>query len=199
MKLQGKHSIIPARPSLALLVHIASAAVLFFTAAFSLSADNSDSDSAYARWIKPWSERPAASPALDGAGLKLIVSNVRGEADAAVVAAMTPVQRLNLAYHIRVSATEVATNGGFRSYVVSNTDARTSDVRWLSPNEIRQLDELLGQLPADNSQLPPPGNRVVLQVWTDGQWRVHVYDGNHLPPEAQAVVNHLAKPYSKLF
>jgi hypothetical protein len=196
MKPPGQRSIIPANLPLAKLVRVIFAAVIFFTAAISLSA--ADATNAYASWIKPWSERPVTSPALD-APLKLIVSNVRGELDEAAVTAMTPVQRLDLAYHIKVSATEVATNGGYRSYVVSNTDARTSDIRWLSPNGIWQLDGLISILPDDNSQLPPAGNRIVVQFRADGQWRIRVYDGNNLPPEAQAVLNLLAKPYRKLF
>jgi hypothetical protein len=180
-----------------LIVRCVFVAVLFFVAEFSLSA--ADSNSAYAHWVKPWAERPATSPALAGAELKLLVSNVRGEADIATASAMTPMQRLELAYHIRVSATEVATNGAIRSYVVSNTDARTSEVRWLTPGELQKLDQLLAQLPSDASQLPPAGNRVVLQTSTDGQWCVRVYDGNNLPAEVQTVLVLLAKPASKLF
>ena len=197
MKRDTKNAIFPSRSGLVRLVCGTFAGVIFFTAAVSLPA--ADATSAYARWVKPWSERPATSPALDGAGLKLIVSAVRGEAGNDVVTAMTPLQRLNLAYHIQVSATEVATNGACRSYVVSNTYTRTSEVRWLSPNGSQQLDDLIAGLPEDHSQLPPAGNRIVLQVWADGQWRIHVYDGNQLPPEVQAVLSLLAKPYSKLF
>ncbi|MEI7534055.1 MAG: hypothetical protein WCK57_06750 [Verrucomicrobiae bacterium] len=171
-------------------------AVLFFFAGFSLSA--ADSNSAYASWIKPWSERPATSPAL-AAGLKLIVSNVRGEVDIAQAVAMTPIQRLNLSYHIQVSTAEVATNGSIRSYVVSNTDARTSEVRPLASGVINNLDDLIAMLPPDGSQLPPAGNRIVVQFRADGQWRVRVYDGNHLPPEVKALLGWLAKPYDKLF
>lgn len=197
MKRHAKDAIFPTRSGLVRLVCSTFVGVIFFIAADSLPA--ADATSAYTRWVKPWSERPATSPALDGAGLKLIVSAVRGEAGNDVVTAMTPLQRLNLSYHIQVSATEVATNGACRSYVVSNTSAQTSEVRWLSPNGIQQLDDLITGLPEDNSQLPPAGNRIVLQVWADGQWRIHVYDGNQPPPEVQAVLSLLAKPYSKLF
>jgi len=190
MKRRGQFSILPLSSPLALFVRSVFVAVIFFVAAISLSA--ADADSAYAKWIKPWSERPATSPSLDGTELKLIASSVRGEA--AAVTAMTPLQRVDLSYHIKVSATEVATNGGFRSYVVSNTYAQTGDVRWLSAEDVRQLDQLLAKLPEDNSQLPPAGNRVVLQVRADGQWRIRVYDGNNLPPEAQSVLSLLAKP-----
>ena len=172
-------------------------AVFFSVAEFSLAA--ADTNSTYAHWIKPWSAHPATSPALAGAGLKLLVSNVRGEAEVTAVSAMTPMQRLDLAYHIRVSATEVATNGAVRSYVVSNTDARTSDARWLSPGQLQLLDQLIAQLPDDASQLPPAGNRVVLQTFSNGQWCVRVYDGNHLPTEVQSVLSFLAQPYGKLF
>jgi hypothetical protein len=194
----------PRQPSIALassflakLVSRACVAVIFFAAAFSSSA--ADSTNAYAKWIEPWTERPVTSPALAGVELKLIVSKVQGETNAAAVAAMTPVQRIYLAYHIQVSAAEVATNGSFRSYVVSNTDARTGDVRWLSPNELWQLDQLISILPDDNSQLPPAGNRIVVQFRADGQWHVRVYDGNNLPPEVQGVLSLLARPYGKLF
>ena len=180
-----------------LIVRSVFAAMLFLVAGFSSSA--ADATNAYARWIKPWSERPTTSPALAGAGLKLVVSNVRGEPDMAAASALTPMQRLDLAYHIRVSATEVATNGAVRSYVLSNTDARTSEVRWLSPGALPRLDQLLAQLPDDASQLPPAGNRVVLQTFTNGQWCVHVYDGKNLPAEVQSTLNFLAQPYEKLF
>jgi hypothetical protein len=179
-----------------LIVRFVFGAVLCFVASFSLAA--ADTNSTYVQWIKPWTQRSATSPALTG-DLKLIVSNIRGEVDSAQAITMTPVQRLKLAYHIRVSATEVATNGAIRSYVVSNTDARTSEARWLSPKEIRDLTDLISILPTDDSTLPPAGNRVVIQVRADNQWQVHVYDGNHLPTEAQSILNFLAQPNEKLF
>lgn len=196
MKPHGQPSVDKTSSLLVNFAAIIFAAVIFLTTGISSAADIAPTN-AYASWIKPWSERPATSPALD-APLTLIVSNVRGELDAAV-ATMTPVQRLNLAFHIQVSAAEVATNGGFRSYVVSNTDARTGDVRWLSPNGIWQLDQLISILPEDNAELPPAGNRMVFQFRAEGHWRIRVYDGNNLPPEAQAILNLLAKPYAKLF
>lgn len=196
MKLHGKRPGVPARSSLALLFRLILVAGIFSAATLPLSA--ADSDTAYAKWIKPWTERPANSPALGGAGLKLMVSCVQGEVDAAV-AAMTPVERLRLAYHLKVSAAEVATNGGFRSYIVSNTDARTSAVRQLSSEDFQLLDPLLEQLPDDQAQLPPAGKRVVVQFRSGGQWHVRVYDGNKLPPEVTDLLQLLAKPYAKLF
>jgi hypothetical protein len=190
-------SIAPASLFLAKLVRRVCVAVIFFAAAFSSSA--ADSTNAYAKWIEPWTQRPVTSPALNGVELKLIVSKVQGETNAAAVAVMTPVQRLDLAFHISVSAAEVATNGSFRSYVVSNTYARTGDVRQLSPNGLWQLDQLISILPDDNSQLPPAGDRIVVQFRAAGQWHVRVYDGNNLPPEVQGVLSLLARPYGKLF
>ena len=95
--------------------------------------------------------------------------------------------------------TKVTTDGNFRSYVVSNTYDQSSDVRQLSPKDFQQLDQLLAKLPEDNSQLPPAGNRIVVQIFADGQWRVRVYDGSNLPPEVKAVLSLLAKPADKLF
>ena len=172
-------------------------AIIFAAAAWSLSA--AEVTNTYANWVKPWTEQPATSPTLSGAGLKLIVTSVRGEVDAAATAAMTPVQRIYLSYHLKVAATEVATNGDFRSYVVSNTYAEPGEVRRLSPEDFLQLDRLLAKLPEDNLQLPLAGNRIVLQVIVDGQWRARVYDGANLPPEVKAVLGLLAKPADKLF
>ncbi|HEX7570700.1 MAG TPA: hypothetical protein VF492_09360 [Verrucomicrobiae bacterium] len=196
MKPQGKPPVVPAVSSLPMLVRSLFAAVIVFAA---LPLFAADSDPAYARWVKSWAERPVTSPALGGAGLKLVVSCVRGEAADATVTAMTPVDRLKLSYHIKVSSTEVATNGSFRTFTLSNTDAQTSAVRQLSVEDLKILDPLLGQLPDDHAQLPPAGQRVVVQFLTAGQWHVRVYDGNKLPPEVTDVVNLLAKPYDKLF
>ena len=172
-------------------------ALVFCLATPSLFA--ADAADAYANWIKPWTEQATNSPVLGGAGLKLLVSCVQGETNAAAAAAMSPVDRLALAYHLQVLATEVATNGEFRSYAVSNTNPQTSAVRQLSPSDFTMLNLLVNRLPSDNGQLPPPGKRVVMQSLADGQWRVRVYDGNHLAPEVEDVLNLLAKPYDKLF
>jgi len=128
-----------------------------------------------------------------------MVSLVKGEADAAAVAAMTPLQRLDLAFHIQVSTAEVATNGSLRSYNVSNSDAKTSTVRRLAPEDFQLLDALLDRLPDDHAQLPPAGRRVIVQFLSSGQWQIRVYDGNQLPPEVQDLLSLLAKPYDKLF
>jgi hypothetical protein len=154
-------------------------------------------DSAYAAWIKPWAERPLTSPALGEAGLKVIVSTITGEAESSAVAQMNPVERLNLAYRIRVAADEVATNGVYRSYFVSNTGSDATGSRPLAEADFQKLTELLGQLPDDHAQLPPAGRRVVVQVAENGQWRVRVYDGNQLPPEVKAVLEQLANPFDK--
>jgi len=195
MKPHGKSKNILAGSSLAKFYRRAFVAIIFSTAAWSLSA--AEATNTYASWVKPWMEQPATSPSLNGAGLKLVVTSVRGEVDPATVIAMTPVQRIYLSYHLKVSATEVATNGDFRSYVVSNTYAEPGNVRQLAPKDFQQLDQLLAKLPEDNSQLPPAGNRLVLQVLEDGQWRVRVYDGSNLPPEVKAVTNLLAPPADK--
>ena len=197
MKLHGKQALVPASSKLARLVASLFVAIIFSTTTLPLSA--ADTDTTYARWIKPWAERSATSPALDGAGLKLIVSCVEGETNAAAVAAMSPKDRLTLAYHLRVSTTEIATNGWCRSFVVSNTNARTSPNRQMAPADWGMLDTLLSQLPSDNGQLPPAGRRVIIQIWAADQWQVHVYDGNNLPPEVTNVLALLARPYDKLF
>jgi len=83
--------------------------------------------------------------------------------------------------------------------VVSNSSARTSTTRWMVPADWQMLDALLIRLPSDNGQLPPPGQRIIIQIWADGQWQIHVYDGNNLPTEVANVLTLLARPYDKLF
>ena len=176
------------------LIRAALAALLLLLA---LPVSAADSAAAYAAWIKPWAERPLASPALGDAGLKVIVSTITGEAGLDVVAKMTPVERLNLAYRIRVAATEVATNGIHRNYFVSNTGAEADSSRPLNEADFQKLTESLAQLPDDHAQLPPPGRRVVVQTVENGQWRIRVYDGNQLPPEVKAVLDQLANPFDR--
>jgi hypothetical protein len=152
---------------------------------------------AYAAWIKPWAEQPTASPRLDGAELKLIVTTVRGEADLTTITNMTPVERLNLSYRIKVSAVEVATNGASQSYFVSNTDSKTGPLKQLSVMDRQMLEQWLAQLPVDGAQLPPPGQRVIVQVRENDSWRVHVYDGAKPSPALKAILALLANPFDK--
>ncbi len=172
-------------------------AAVFFTTVVSLLAvaDTSPSASAYAKWIKPWAARPTTSAALNGAELKLIVTTVRGEAAPDAVAAMTPKERLYLSFHIMVSATEVATNGDSLSYFTSNTQSSRAPVKPLSADDLQKLDQAVAQLPDDGGQLPPAGQRVIVQVLENGQWHVHVYDGAAAPAPVKSILTLLANPY----
>lgn len=152
----------------------------------------------YAAWTKSWVSRPSTNAALGDASLKAVVSIVAGEKELSAVTNMTPVERLDLAYHLKISATDVATNGSCHCYFVSNTGSQ-AEPRQLSPGDLQKLDEALSRLPDDHAQLPPPGKRVVVQVWEKekGAWHVRVYDGKHLPPEVKAVLDLLANPCDK--
>ncbi len=168
-------------------------------AAFPLWAADSDSDasapSAYAKWIKPWAARPTTSPVLNGAELKVMVTVVEGETSSSTATNMTPLERLYQGYHIKVSTAEVATNGDYRSYFVSNTDALTTPVRRLSTKDFQQLEQLVAQLPEDNAQLPPPGKRIIVQVLEDDEWHVHVYDGTKASSGVKSILTLLANPF----
>ena len=150
--------------------------------------------SAYAKWIKPWAAKPTTSPVLGGAELKVMVTTVSGESSSSTVAKMTPLERLYQSYQIKVSTAEVATNGDYRSYFISNTDALTTPVHRLSANDLQQLTQWLAQLPDDNAQLPPPGQRVIVQVLEDDEWQVHVYDGTKAPASVNSILDLLANP-----
>lgn len=169
------------------------AALVFLAAANHSWA--ADAATYYASWIKPWAERPTTSAALGGTELRAVVSIVTGEADANKVADMTPAERLNLAYHIKVATTEIATNGASHDYFVSNTSTKSTAPRQLSPEELQKISDLLTQLPDDNAQLPLAGRRVVVQTLENGQWHVRVYDGKTLPVEVKSLLDQLSNPY----
>ena len=163
-----------------------------------LAADSGDdaAASAYAKWIKPWAARPTTSPVLGGAELKVMVTTVSGEAPLSTVTNMTPLQRLYQGYQIKVSTSEVATNGDYRSYFVSNTDSLTTPVHRLAAKDLQQLEQWIAQLPEDNSQLPPPGQRVIVQVLEDDAWHIHVYDGTKAPAAVKSILELLGKPFA---
>lgn len=155
-----------------------------------------DSATIYGAWVKPWTERPAASTALGDTELKVIVSIVAGEADANKIADMTPAERLAISYHIKVAATEIATNGICRDYFVSNTSNKSTEPRQLSTADWQKIIDQLAQLPDDHAQLPLAGRRVVVQTRENGQWHVRVYDGRKLPAEVKKLLDQLANPYA---
>jgi hypothetical protein len=171
--------------------------VVLFLLVATLRLSAADLTADYSAWTKSWTNRPAASPALGGTGLKAVVSIIVGEKEISEIAKLTPVERLDLAYHIKVSVTEIATNGACRSYFVSNTSQKTGESQLLPSQKFQKLSEAMAQLPDDQSQLPPAGRRVVVQVWESGAWRIRVYDGNKLPPEVKSVLDLLANPYDK--
>ncbi len=174
------------------------AALTLLVAIFPATAADSDTNapapSPYAKWIKPWAGRPTTSAALGGAELRLMVSTVRGEVPLSELAKMTPVERLYYSYRIKVATTEMATTGDCHYYFVSNTDMTSAPNRKLSADDLQLLDKFLAQLPDDHSELPPPGQRIVVQVLEKSQWHVHVYDGSKVPLEVKSIMNLLANP-----
>lgn len=150
----------------------------------------------YTRWIQPWSEHTNVSSQL-GAGLKAIVTIVSGEKPMSVVTNLPPVERLKLAYQLKTAGTEIATNGACWSYYASNSGAKETPVRQLSADELKQLDDLLARLPDDDLSLPPPGHRVVVQIWEQDHWRIRVYDRTSAPAEILAVLALVKNPFEK--
>jgi len=154
-------------------------------------------DPAYAAWVKPWAESPATSRWLSGMGLKLIVTTVRGEVPLSVVTNMTMLESLYLAYHLKVTVAEVATNGDGYCHFITNTGGKDAPLGRLTSKQLKQLDRWLAKLPDDGAQLPPPGRRVVVQTWADGAWHLRVYQGNNPPAELKSILGLLANPFDK--
>lgn len=152
----------------------------------------------YARWTKSWAERPMTNSIPGGPELKAVVSIVQGEAPLSAMAKMTKVQRLYVAYRIRVVGAEITTNGYCRCYFTSNTDARSASLNQLSAGELKQLNDILNHLPDDHQKLPPPGKRIVVQVLENQHWQIHVYDGNDLPPQIHSLLALIHNPFYQL-
>src|SRR5690242_9946611 len=131
-----------------------------FAAQAEASTNAMSSATSYAQWTKSWAERPVTNSIPGGPGLKAVVTIVKGEAPPSVTTNMTPVERLYLAYRLKVIGSEIATNGSCRCYVASNTGSQTMPLRQFSADESKQLDELLTNLPDDDMKLPPPGDRI---------------------------------------
>lgn len=190
----GRYSRWATRRLRALTVCVLTGAV--FSASAADSAGEASTTTDYARWIKPWSEHTNSSSRL-GAELKVVVTFVAGERPLSVVTNLTPVQRLDLAYHLKTAGSEITTNGACWSYYASNLAAKEAPVRQLSADELQQLDELLAHLPDDNQTLPPPGKRVIVQVLEAGHWRIRVYDLTTVPAEVRALLTFIANPFEK--
>lgn len=174
---------------------------VFLAAVLALRAEDASPKlnalSDYARWTRPWSEHATNSAQLGGAELKLVVTTVSGEQPLSVVTNMTPLERLNLAYHLKTVGSEISTHGRCWSYFASNTESKGTPVRQLSDDELKQLDDLLAHLPDDDLKLPPPGQRLVVQVFEHGHWRIRVYDRNTAPPEVVSLLKLIANPFDK--
>lgn len=161
------------------------------------AAGNSSAAAGYEHWTQPWASRPLTNSIPGGPDLLAVVTTVKGEVPLANIAKMTPVERLYVAYQVKVIGTEIATNGACRNYFSSNTDAESVPVRHLSTDDFKRLQELLANLPDDDRKLPPPGNRVVVQVAEGGHWNLHVYDGSALPAQIQTILQLISNPFSK--
>ncbi len=192
MKLNGKMDFLSAVLRVPPLMGGVLAILVFLLSAGTLTA--ADSPTTYQTWVKPWASRPAP----DATSPNVIVSIVAGEAEPGVVAGMTQQERLTLSFHLKISATEITTNGACRSYFISNTSTQTAEPRQLLTTDLQKLTELLAHLPDDDSRLPPAGRRVVVQVWEGGAWHVHVYDGRKLPTEIKSLLDQLANPLDAL-
>jgi len=179
----------------ALFVFILLSAALSVRAADSTNSLSSVAD--YARWVKPWADRSITNSRPAGEELKVIVTLVSGEPALSAVTNMTALERLNLAYRIKVTASEITTNGSCRSYFTSNAALYEVSPRQLSAEDLKRLDGLLLHLPDDGLKLPPPGQRIIVQVLERNHWRIRVYDRDTAPPEIRLLMELIANPFDQ--
>jgi WD40 repeat protein len=75
----------------------------------------------------------------------------------------------------------VSIDGTISYFQRSPGGAKGSGVTTLPKDEFERLNELVGQLPEDNSKLPPIGHRIVLQVTVGSGVLARVYDRANAP------------------
>lgn len=110
--------------------------------------------------------------------IKLVITVVEGddvETDAKTAAIFGP------SYSIAFHGCAVAIDGTVSSFRRGSFGVQGGGVDQLTEDELERLNHLIGQLPDDNSKLPPVGHRIVLQVATGSEVVARVYDRANAP------------------
>ncbi len=117
--------------------------------------------------------------------IRLVITVVEGDdvaADPKTAAVFGP------AYRIAFHGCAVAIDGTVSSFRRGSFGVQGGGLDQLTEDELQRLNDLLGQLPDDNSKLPSAGHRIVLQVATRSEILARVYDLANAPETVLAIL-----------
>ncbi|ODA28766.1 WD40 repeat domain-containing protein [Planctopirus hydrillae] len=126
--------------------------------------------SEYDAWVESYCQKSLA-------GIRLVIITVGGE-EAAKAAGEGP-----HGPSIIQSWDNVSIDGKCWGETKSRWGLQGAGGNTVSQNDLKRLDELLANLPADGSKLPPIGRRVMIQSMRNGNGMIRVYDIANPPLE----------------
>jgi WD40 repeat protein len=133
----------------------------------------------YESWISGYRVGPLRGAlGIQQREIKLVITVVKGddvETDAKTAAIFGP------SYRIAFHGCAVAIDGTVSSFSRGSFGVQGGGPDQLTEDELERLNHLIGQLPDDNSKLPPPGHRMVLQVAIGSEILARVYDLANAP------------------
>ena len=133
----------------------------------------------YESWIRDYRVGPLRGAlGFEQREIKLVITVVKGddvESDPKTAAIFGP------SYRIAFHGCAVSIDGTVSSFRRGSFGVQGGGLDQLTEDEQERLNHLIGQLPDDNSKLPPVGHRIVLQVATGSEILVRVYDLANAP------------------
>ena len=144
------------------------------------SAKDTDSQHlVYESWIHDYRVGPLRGAlGIEQREIKLVITVVEGddlETDSKAAAIFGP------SYRTSFYGCAVSIDGTISHFHRSSGGVKGGGVTTLMKDEFERLNELVGQLPEDNSKLPPVGHRIVLQVTVGSEVLARVYDRANAP------------------
>lgn len=143
-----------------------------------VAQDKDARQAAYEAWIRGYRAGPLAGAIGDQHEIKLKVTVVEGDdllSDPKTASVIGPL------YRAVFYGCAVSTDGTVSYFHRSAMSVKGSGPSELTSEESERLDQLIGGLPDDDSKLPPPGHRIVLQVVRGNQVQARVYDRANAP------------------
>jgi hypothetical protein len=133
----------------------------------------------YESWIRGYRVGPLRGAlGIQQHEIKLVITVIEGddvEPDAKTAAIFGP------SYRIAFHGCAVAIDGTVSTFRRGSFGVQGGGLDQLTEDELERLNHLIGQLPDDNSKLPPVGHRIVLQIATGSEILARVYDLANAP------------------
>ena len=133
----------------------------------------------YESWIRDYHVGPLRGAlGIQQREIKLEITVVEGDdagTDAKTSAIFGP------SYRVAFHGCAAAIDGTVSFFRRGSLGVQGGGLDQLTKDELERLNHLIGQLPDDNSKLPPVGHRIVLQVATGNEILARVYDLANAP------------------